>query len=83
MKKKLPTTEPAIHLAFQDRVSRTICGFTDYNELWKFVRELPEEVFNRLPTVNPLKYPIPFFITAEDAFKFFHTGRWRGRERIM
>jgi hypothetical protein len=60
-----------IHLAFNGRVSRTICGFTNEAALLDFVRTFTEEDYAKLRTVNPAKAPIYTFETAVDAFYHF------------
>lgn len=58
------------HLAFNGRVSKTICAITDDAEMLKFVREMMDD-YDKLPTVNPAREPIPTFETAADAVAYF------------
>ncbi len=59
-----------IYLAFNERISKTICAFPNEQESVYFANRM-HKYYHQLPTINPLLKPIPFFNVATDAINHF------------
>lgn len=59
------------YLAFQGRLNRTICAFTSEQAVDEFIRAIPVNDYDRLPTVHPAARPIPTFDSAQEALEHF------------